>query len=477
MIHRSTGLTRFLVVTTLGILPIGFPLLIPSHCLAQYGGQDPGELDIPNPFGPFPGQDDMMPRRGTRAKTARKKVQSATKGTAKTADATSKTKKGATKNDAGNSGQLKFSEDIAPILAANCVDCHSGDKPGLRRGKLDLTTFEKLKKGSQKRPDDPLVVVAGKPEESHLVLRIKGEEEPRMPQGGNNRMSADAIAKIELWVKEGANLDAGIDPKKSIKSYAPSAEKVARNQIARLPAAERDKKAEAKGLERWKQANPKLKPEIVPGEHFLMFSNLTGDRAKNTIKIMETQYGHLKKLLGSASADWAEKVSLYVFSSRKDFIEFVRTVETRDIEVDAHASAKLSIPQPYLAAYDPAGGKKDDLATGKRRARSKRGGEADAESSGADRSLDGLLTEALGTGASLGRPPATPRQAGHGRWDSVPTWPKSSSRAVSITGNCGKPPSPITIRVGGPGPVRRWAEAIRSPRAAFTPLVSRWWKR
>ena len=68
---------------------------------------------------------------------------------------------------------------------ANCIGCHSGDGVGVREGKLDLTTFENLKKGSQKRTDDPEIVIAGKPDESHLVLRIKGEEEPRMPQGGN----------------------------------------------------------------------------------------------------------------------------------------------------------------------------------------------------------------------------------------------------------------------------------------------------
>ncbi len=69
----------------LGLVPVGFPLSTPSLCLAQgYGGQDPGDLDIPNPFGQFPGGDDKLPRRGTRAKTAcRKKLQPATKGTAK----------------------------------------------------------------------------------------------------------------------------------------------------------------------------------------------------------------------------------------------------------------------------------------------------------------------------------------------------------------------------------------------------------
>jgi hypothetical protein len=198
-------------------------------------------------------------------------------------------------------------------------------------------------------------------------------------------------------VKEGAKLDAGIDPKKPIKSYAASTDQMARNQIARLPAAERDKKAEAVGLERWKQANPKLKPDINRGEHFLIFSNLSGDRATSTLKVMETQYLQLKKLMGSSSTDWAEKVSLYVFSSRKDFIEFVRSVESREVEADSHASAKLAIPQPYLAVFDPAEGKKEEPATGKRRARSKRG--ADADGGGADRTLAGILTEALGAAA------------------------------------------------------------------------------
>ena len=75
-----------------------------------------------------------MPRRGTRAKAARKKLQTATKGTAKTADATAKTKKGATKAGAASAGQLSFSQDIAPILVANCVGCHSGDGSGIAEG-------------------------------------------------------------------------------------------------------------------------------------------------------------------------------------------------------------------------------------------------------------------------------------------------------------------------------------------------------
>ena len=55
--------------------------------------------------------------------------------------------KGQKRTGAANGGQLTFSQDIAPILVANCVGCHSGDGNGIRRGKLDLSTFRKASNG------------------------------------------------------------------------------------------------------------------------------------------------------------------------------------------------------------------------------------------------------------------------------------------------------------------------------------------
>jgi hypothetical protein len=103
--------------------------------------------------------------------------------------------------------------------------------------------------------------------------------------------------------------------------------------------------------------------------------------------------------------DWVEKVSLFVFTRKEDFIEFVRTVEGREVETDRTSTAKLSGPQPYVAVVDPLGGKKKEEPAPKRRTRAKRGEEK--EGSVADRSLAGLLTEALGSAAvaSAGEPP------------------------------------------------------------------------
>jgi mono/diheme cytochrome c family protein len=403
-ILRLPGLTRFFLVTLVGLIPVGLTLFSSARCFGQaYGGQDPGIPEIPmiDPFGQFPGNDGTMPRRTIRSKAARKKTKAAEKGSAKKTDGSAKNKTTATKAGAGDNGPLKFSQDIAPIIVANCTGCHSKDGEGLRRGKLDLTTFDKLQKGT-----DHKIIVPGRPDQSHLIMRLKGTEKPRMPKGANRVISDEAIAKIEQWVKEGAKLDAGVDAKKTIESYAASPEQMRRSQLAKVPVQERNKAITATGLERWKKANPKLKPEIVQGDHFVMFSNLPRDRAGNTLKVMEGQYGHLKRLLATPSMDWVENVSLYVFASRNDFIEFVRAVESREPDTDARSSARFAVPQPYLAVVDPSGGKKDEPAAGKRRGRSKRGGGGDADG-GEERTLAGVLTEALGTAcvAGSGTPP------------------------------------------------------------------------
>ncbi|MGD0043981.1 MAG: hypothetical protein ABSE84_26850, partial [Isosphaeraceae bacterium] len=143
------------------------------------------------------------------------------------------------------------------------------------------------------------------------------------------------------------------------------------------------------------QSNPKLTPEITHGEHFVLFSNLPKDRAANAIKVAEAQFGQLKRLLGVPATDWVEKVSLYVFNNRKDFVEFARTIENREVDASVTSSGNLTVPQPYVVIVDPLAGKKEEPAASRRKPRSKRGDEKEAPA-GSDRTLAGLLAETLG---------------------------------------------------------------------------------
>src|SRR5437868_10633725 len=71
-------------------------------------------------------------------------------------------------------GPVSFINDVAPIFKENCFACHDTKK---RKGKLDMTTFENLRKGGSS--DEP--IVPGKPEESLLVDLIAAKGSKRMP--------------------------------------------------------------------------------------------------------------------------------------------------------------------------------------------------------------------------------------------------------------------------------------------------------
>jgi hypothetical protein len=301
-------------------------------------------------------------------------------------------------------GTLKFSRDIAPIIVTNCAGCHN--PPRQARIKLDMSTFEKLMAGSPKGP----VIVPGKPDESHLVLRIKGEETPRMPQGANRSLSADAIARVEQWVKAGAVIDAGINPKDPLTKYAASADALHKAELTRLSPEQRDKRVEDAGRARWKKASPNSTPEVATSPHFLLFGTLPKERAQVAVRAVENQYATVKALLGPGAVDWGEKASLFVFNDAASFGEFVRAVESRDVEATETATARFSGPEPYVAVVDPLAGRDEPAGSAARRpARGRRGPSAAGEltTGGPERSLAGLLTEqfAAGAAAATGKPP------------------------------------------------------------------------
>ena len=86
--------------------------------------------------------------------------------------------------------------DVAPILAARCVMCHSGPTPpaGLR-----LESFDGVLKGGSKGA----VVKPGAPAESELMRRIRGTSQPRMPMTGPPFLSDSEMATFERWIAGG----------------------------------------------------------------------------------------------------------------------------------------------------------------------------------------------------------------------------------------------------------------------------------
>ncbi|WP_337174546.1 c-type cytochrome domain-containing protein, partial [Paludisphaera sp.] len=271
----------------------------------------------------------------------------------------------------------------------------SPGRPGAERGKLDMGSFEKLTKGGPSGPG----VVAADPDASHLILRVKGEEEPRMPPNNDAVLGSEAIAAIEGWIKAGAKLDAGLDSNAPIKSYAASLQEVARAKAARMAPEERDAQLRAAGLDLWKKANPDLQPQMEATEHFAMFSTLPQERATTAVKAMESYLATIRRVLGPEATSWPGKVSLHVFPDRKDYVEFQRTVNRREATEGEEGDADLKASQPYVAVIAPADAAEPEPPASRRRPTR---GRREAETTdAASRSLPGLLTENLVRGAVL----------------------------------------------------------------------------
>jgi hypothetical protein len=102
---------------------------------------------------------------------------------------------------------VSFINDVAPILKENCFACHDAKK---KSGKYDMTSYEKLRAGGAN--GDPLV--PGKPEQSEFHSLIVTTDQRRMPpRDKGEAVPKDKAAVVERWIKEGAKLDGGLDPK------------------------------------------------------------------------------------------------------------------------------------------------------------------------------------------------------------------------------------------------------------------------
>jgi uncharacterized membrane protein len=89
-----------------------------------------------------------------------------------------------------------FATQVLPVIETRCLRCHSGPKP---KAGLYQTTVASLLKGGRTGP----AIVPGRPDESLMFQRItaKSDDDVMPPDG---RLSADQIAAIERWIREGA---------------------------------------------------------------------------------------------------------------------------------------------------------------------------------------------------------------------------------------------------------------------------------
>lgn len=100
---------------------------------------------------------------------------------------------------------VSYAKDIQPILEDACLECHNEADPS---SGLVLTSVAAMKKGGKRGA----AIAPGSPDDSLMLLFIKGLREPQMPP--DDPLPDDRVALIAKWIKEGAKDDAPPRPRK-----------------------------------------------------------------------------------------------------------------------------------------------------------------------------------------------------------------------------------------------------------------------
>jgi mono/diheme cytochrome c family protein len=97
---------------------------------------------------------------------------------------------------------ISYSEDVRPILEQNCIACHTAGAQGEEASGFGMDTYEGLMKGTNLGP----MIIAGDSASSNMVILMEGRADPSisMPHGEQETVAEAEIAKIKLWIDQGA---------------------------------------------------------------------------------------------------------------------------------------------------------------------------------------------------------------------------------------------------------------------------------
>ena len=106
---------------------------------------------------------------------------------------------------------VDFEKDVRPILEEHCYDCHGEDK---QKSKLRLDTAVGILRGGES--GEPLLVPGGSAE-SHLIKKVSAENPKEVMPPKGDRLTAEQVATLRLWIDQGAAMPGGEAAAASLK--------------------------------------------------------------------------------------------------------------------------------------------------------------------------------------------------------------------------------------------------------------------
>lgn len=116
--------------------------------------------------------------------------------------------------------KVSYKNDIWPIIDDQCIVCHEGEDAD---GDFIMTTLAEMMQGGKKGGPG---VVPGKPDESSVVIYIRGIANPRMPED-EPPLPEDMLHKIRMWIAAGAIDDSETAPAEVMKDEGAPADSAA----------------------------------------------------------------------------------------------------------------------------------------------------------------------------------------------------------------------------------------------------------
>jgi mono/diheme cytochrome c family protein len=241
---------------------------------------------------------------------------------------------------ASGNESTRFSRDIAPVLAEQCMGCHGGRQPAAQ---LRLETFTAMLAGN----NDGLVLTPGDASASLLIKKIKGTAGAQMPL---NRppLPPETIALFEKWVGEGAKYD-GDNPTDMVDFVA---------NVYKASQMTHEELSSYRGnlaMKNWQLGNPDTAPEQAETENFLLYGNVGQDRLTEIGQLAEQiapKVGRIFKAPANAPL-FKGRMTLFVFQKRYDYSEFGQMVERREVPDIAIGHFKFNVVDAYGCVLAP----------------------------------------------------------------------------------------------------------------------------
>jgi len=97
--------------------------------------------------------------------------------------------------------EVSFKNDVQPIVAQYCLECHAAGGQGTEKSGLLMNSYDSLMKGTKFGP----IIKPGDSLTSALIMLVEGRADPsiKMPHG-KEALPKEKIEVLKKWVEQGA---------------------------------------------------------------------------------------------------------------------------------------------------------------------------------------------------------------------------------------------------------------------------------